>query len=153
LNRYKEISQKIKVDIGNIFNSVVENDIIRVVNTANSIDGEFVVKSIEWSYPEFNTRLNVGEYYFDYFEYDKDIVKKLHDIEGSLTTVKTLIDYEAPEETITINDIVIQIVTENFTETLNMGDVDVIYDKNNNSYGSSSSYGSRVTGSVYVAEQ
>ena len=153
LNRYKEISQKIKVDIGNIFNSVVENDIIRVVNTANSIDGEFVVKSIEWSYPEFNTRLNVGEYYFDYFEYDKDIVKKLHDIEGSLTTVKTLIDYEAPEETIVINDIVIQIVTENFTETLNMGDVDVIYDKNNNSYGSSSSYGSRVTGSVYVAEQ
>ena len=153
LNRYKEITQKIKINIGNMYNSVVENDIIRVVNAVSSIDGTFVVKSIEWSYPEFTTVLNVGEYYFDYFEYDKDIVKKLHDIEGSLTTVKTLIDYEAPEETIVINDIVIQIVTENFTETFNMGDADVIYDKNNNSYGTGSSYGSRVTGSVYVAEQ
>ena len=70
-----------------------------------------------------------------------------------MTTVKTLIDYEAPEETIVFNDIVIQTVTENFTETFNMSDADVIYDKNNNSYGTGSSYGSRVTGSVYVAEQ
>ena len=153
LNRYKEITQKIKIHIGNMYNSIVENDIIRVVNAVSSIDGTFVVKSIEWSYPEFTTVLNVGEYYFDYFEYDKDIVKKLHDIEGSLTTVKTLIDYEAPEETIVFNDIVIQTVTENFTETFNMSDADVIYDKNNNSYGTGSSYGSRVTGSVYVAEQ
>ena len=153
LNRYKEITQKIKINIGNMYNSIVENDIIRVVNAVSSIDGTFVVKSIEWSYPEFTTVLNVGEYYFDYFEYDKDIVKKLHDIEGSLTTVKTLIDYEAPEETIVFNDIVIQTVTENFTETFNMSDADVIYDKNNNSYGTGSSYGSRVTGSVYVAEQ
>jgi hypothetical protein len=123
-----------------------------VVNAVSSIDGTFVVKSIEWSYPEFNTRLNVGEYYFDYFEYDKDIVKKLHDIEGSLTTIKTLIDYESPEETIVIGDAVIQIVTENFTENFNMGDTIVRYDKNDNDYGSAT-YGSRITGSVYATEQ
>jgi|LWDU01.1.fsa_nt_gi hypothetical protein len=151
LNRYKDISQKVKVEIGNMYNSIVENDIIRVVNTHSSIDDEYVVKSVEWTYPEFNTVLNVGEYYFDYFEYDKEIIKKLHDIEGSLTTIKALRDYESLEETITVNDIVIQIITENFTESLNMGVTPVIYDKNDNNYGSGT-YGSRVTGSVYVSE-
>lgn len=151
LNRYKEISQKIKVEIGNMFNSIVENDIIHIINSVKTIDGQFVVKSVEWSYPEFNTVLNVGEYYFDYFEYDKDIVKKLHDIEGSLTTIKELRDYESPEESLTINDIIIQYVTENYTETLNITDTPVIYDKVDNNYGSGT-YGSRVTGSVYVSD-
>ena len=67
-----------------------------------------------------------------------------------MTTIKELRDYESPEETITINDVVIQIITENYTETLNMTETPVIYDKNNNNYGSGT-YGSRVTGSVYVS--
>ena len=148
LNRYKEITQKIKINIGNMFNSVVENDIIHVINAVSGIDGTFVVKSIEWSYPEFNTKLNVGEYYFDYFEYDKDIVKKLHDIEGSLTTNKSLIDYESPEELLAMTDVLLIDLKENFTETLNIGDVTNIYDKLPATYGSGS-YGSRTSGDVY----
>jgi hypothetical protein len=148
LNRYKEVNQKIRIDIGNIYNSISENDIVEIINTNNNISGDYVVKSVEWSYPEFNTVLNVGEYYFDYFEYDKDIVKKLHDVEGALTTIKEVRDYESPEEILGLSDIVIQIIVGEFTETLNMSDTTVIYDKTAATYGIGT-YGSRTSGSVY----
>jgi hypothetical protein len=84
-------------------------------------------------------------------EIDKQITEKLHDLEDALTTSKEIRDYESPEEVMVIGDIVVQFVTEDFTETLNIVDTPVIYDKTDNNYGSGT-YGSRVTGSVYVSE-
>ena len=151
LNRHKEVEQKIKVEIPTLYNSIQENDIVFLTNTNSNISGEFVVRVIEYNYPEYHTSIDAGEYYFDYFEYERDVVRKIHDVEGALTTIKEIRDYESLEDIITVNDIVIQIITENFTESLNMGDTPVIYDKNDNNYGSGT-YGSRVTGSVYVSE-
>ena len=61
-----------------------------------------MVKSIVYTYPNINTVLEVGEYYFGFFESDKEIVKKLHDIEGAITTVKALRDWETVEDFLTV---------------------------------------------------
>ena len=126
-----------------------------MTNTIKGIDDDFVIKSIRWTYPQMGTALEVGEYYFGYFESDKQIVQKLHDLEGALTTSKIIRLYESPEEVFTLNDIVIQIVAENFTESLSITQTPNIYDMARATWGSSS-YGSKRaginTGSVYANE-
>ena len=153
LNRYKDITEKIMVKLGYIFNGVEEGDVVQVINSIKDISGDFMVKSIHWKYPEMTTEVEVGEYYFGFFESDKQIVQKLHDLEGALTTSKIIRLYESPEEVFTLNDIVIQIVSENFTESLSMTSSPNIYDMAKGTWGSSS-YGSKRagvnTGSVYA---
>jgi len=151
LGKYKDIRLNIKIEVPTLFNSIQENDIVHVKNTIKGIDSDFVIKGIVWSYPEYKTVIDVGEYGFDFLEIDKQITEKLHDLEDALTTNKEIRDYESPEEIMVFDDIVVQFVTEDFTETLNIVNTPVIYDKTGGIYGSGT-YGSRVTGSVYVSE-
>ena len=148
LNRYKDINRKIKIEIGELDNYLNENDLVFVTNSNMGLSAQtFVVKSIQWKYPKFETVLNVGEYYFDYFEYDKQIVQKLHNVEGALSTIKEIREYESPEEILPLVDsmgVTVQDVHQ-YTETLNMSDSDHIYDKSRATWGSSS-YGSRRPG-------
>ena len=142
LNRYKDITRKLKVEIGELENFVNENDLVFLTNSTLNIPiTAFVVKSIEWKYPEMSTVLNIGEYYFDYFEYDKQIVQKLHDVEGALTTLKDVRDYESPELSYSLALVTTTPTTEVHSKTINMGNVNVIYDKDQATYGSSK-YGS-----------
>ena len=145
LNRYKDINKKIKIEIGELDNFLNENDLIFVTNSNMGLSAQtFVVKSIQWKYPTYETILNVGEYYFDYFEYDKQIVQKLHNVEGALSTIKEIREYESPEEILPLVDstgVTVQDVHK-YTETLNMSDSDHIYDKSRATWGSSK-YGSR----------
>ena len=98
--------------------------------------------------------MEVGEYYFGYFESDKQIVQKLHDLEGAITANKIIRDFESPEEVFTFNDIVVQIVSEDFTESLSITESDNIYDMQAATWGSTN-YGSKRagvnTGSVYTS--
>jgi len=154
LNRYKDVTEKIMVKFGYLFNGVEENDVVQVINSVKNISGDFMVKSITWKYPKMTTDIEVGEYYFGYFEADKQIVQKLHDLEGALTSGKILRDYESPEEVLTLNDIVVQIVAEGFTESLSITESDNIYDMQAATWGSTN-YGSKRagvnTGSVYTS--
>jgi hypothetical protein len=179
LNRYKDISRKIKLTTGRMYNSLQENDIVQVKNTIKSLDGDFVIKSIKWTYPKITTEIEVGEYYFDFFEYDKEIVAKIHDLESAVTRVKDVREYESPEESISLADAIIMKL-ENFklTESLSMTTTSNIYDKLYNTYSqgsisitfqpsifqsnvftivgrtssaTSATYGSRVSGACYVS--
>ena len=154
MNRYKDITEKIMVDLGYMFNGVEEGDVVQVINSVKDISGDFMVKSITWKYPQMTTSIEVGEYYFGYFESDKQIVQKLHDLEGAITANKIIRDFESPEEVFTLNDIVIQIVSENFTESLSMTSSPNIYDMQPATWGSTN-YGSKRagvnTGSVYTS--
>jgi hypothetical protein len=142
------------VKFGYLFNGVEENDVVQVINSIKSISGDFMVKSISWKYPKMTTEIEVGEYYFGYFEADKQIVQKLHDLEGALTSGKILRDYESPEEVFTFNDIVVQIVSMPFTESLSITESDNIYDMQAATWGVGA-YGSKRagvnTGSVYTS--
>ena len=179
LNRYKDISRKIKLSTGKILNSLQENDIIHVKNTIKGIDGEFVIKSIQWKYPKIETEIEVGEYYFDFFEYDKEIVAKIHDLESTITRVKDVREYESPEEVMTLADAIIMKIEDfQITQSLSMTEATNIYDKIYNTYSqgsvsitfqpsifqsniftvtgrtssaTSATYGSRVTGACYVS--
>lgn len=148
LNRYKDVDQKVKVEFGEHENFLNENDLVFITSQVlNITDQSYVVKSIEWNYPQMSTTLSVGEYYFDYFEYDKQIVEKLHNVESALTTIKEIREYESPEEILGLVDgvgVTIQDVHE-YSETLNMSDSDHIYDKSRATWGSSK-YGSRRPG-------
>jgi len=179
LNRYKEISRKVKVSSGRMYNSLQENDIVHLTNTLKGIDDDFVIKSIRWTYPQMGTSLEVGEYYFDFFEYDKEIVAKIHDLESAITRVKDVREYESPEESITLADVLLmRIANFKSTESLSMTITPNIYDKINNTYSQgsvtitfqpnifqsnvftitprvvtaiSATYGSRVSGACYVS--
>ena len=155
INRYKDIRINIEVEVPTLFNSIAENDIVHLKNSIKNIDDDFVVKSIIWEYPQSLTTLNLGEYNFDFLEIDKQITQKIHDLEDAMTTNKAIQEFESPQETLVINDTVIQIVHADFTETLNIAHPTVIIDKNDNNYGTGT-YGSRgaplkQTGSVYVS--
>ena len=179
LNRYKDISQKVKVTSGKLYNSLQENDIVHLKNFIKGIDGDFVIKSIQWKYPKMETEIEAGEYYFDYFEYDKEIVAKIHDLESTVTRVKDVREYESPEESIALSDAITMRIDKFFlAESLSMTTTSNIYDKEYNTYSSgsvtttfqpnlfqtnvfrtaafvnpptSATYGSRTTGSVYVS--
>ena len=46
LNRYKDVTEKIMVELGYMFNSVEEGDVVQVINSVKEISGDFMVKSI-----------------------------------------------------------------------------------------------------------
>ena len=94
------------------------------------------------------TTIEVGEYYFDYFEDDKEIVRKLHDYEAALMQQKDLQDYESPEEVLGLTATATETVSAIFSESLSMADADNIYEKTVATWGSSN-YGSRITQNVY----
>ena len=150
LNRYSEINERTSVRSASLLNYLQENDVIILKNSQLDIDGGFAIKSISWLYPEFDTQITVGEYLFDFFEDDQEIVRKLHDFEGAMTTRKEIQDYESPEElialtanvSVTLGDI------EIFEQSLNIGDTDTVYEKSRATWGSSK-YGSRTTQDVY----
>jgi len=87
--------------------SVKENDVVNVVNSIKGIDGTFVIKSLKYDYPDFMTTIEVGEYSFDDFEYDKQIAQKIHDLEGAVSTVRELRGFVNPGELLGITDVVI----------------------------------------------
>ena len=150
LNRYSEINERTAMTSASLLSYLQENDVVVLKNSQIGIDGGFVIKSITWLYPEFDTEIAVGEYLFDYFEDDQEIVRKLHDFEGAITKSKEIQDYESPEEllaltadvSVTLGDI------EIYAQSLSMGDVDNVYEKSRATWGSSK-YGSRITQDVY----
>jgi len=148
LNRYSEVNQNVSVKFGNPILYFNENDVINVKNEFLGIDTGYVIKSIEWTYPELNTELTVGEYRFDYFDNDKEIIKKIHDYETSLTQNKDIQDYESPEEIIALVDTIIKYTIDEYTETLSITDTSSKIEKDVAVYGTST-YGSRTTGDVY----
>ena len=148
LNNNSTIKQNTILLFGEPILYLNENDVINVINSFLSINGGFVIKSIKWTFPDLRTEITVGEYRFDYFENEKEIVRKLHDHESSLSKVKDIQDYESPEEIIVLQDTVIQYIDELFTETLNIADTKFIRDKSIAVY-NSSTYGSYTSGDVY----
>ena len=83
------------------------------------------------------------------------LIINLSDLEGVLTTSKSLIDFESPEDVLVLTENVYQTVIENFTESLSITESDNIYDLQVATWGSSnySSRGVGVTpqGKVYTS--
>ena len=154
LNRYKDVTEKIQLGVSSHFNTVEENDVVQIVNEIKGISGDFAIKSIKWDYPQMTTVINAGEYYFGFFESDKQIVEKLHDVESALTTAKSLRDYESPEEVIALTANVVIESEANFTESLSITDTDHIYEMSTATWGLST-YGSKrpggPSGKVYTS--
>lgn len=148
LNRYSEIQERTSVNFASLIGYLSENDVVNLLHSSIGVSGDFVVKSITWNYPEMNTSIVVGEYYFDFFEDDQEIVRKLHDFETAITTSKEIQDYESPEEVLAMTDVVIQVVSEDFSESLSMTATVQEYEKTRATYGSSK-YGSRITQDIY----
>ena len=148
LGKYSEINQNINLKFGNPILYLNENDVIYAKNDFLSIDSGFAIKSIEWTYPELNTNISIGEYRFDYFENDKEIVRKLHDYESSITTTKEIQDYESPEEVLNLGDVFIEYVIDEYAETLNMTNTKIVHDKTVGIY-NQGSYGSYSSGEIY----
>ena len=154
LNRYKEVTEKIQLGVSSHFNTVEENDVVHIVNEIKGISGDFAIKSIKWDYPQMTTVINAGEYYFGFFEADKQIVEKLHDVESALTTAKSLRDYESPEEVLTLaSDVVIEVQSD-FAESLSITETDHVYEMLTATWGLST-YGSKrpggPSGKVYTS--
>jgi hypothetical protein len=148
LNRYAEIQERTSVNFASLLGYLSENDVMNISHSGLGISGDFAVKSISWTYPQMNTEVIVGEYFFDFFEDDQEIVRKLHDFEGAITTSKEIQDYESPEELLAMTDVVIQVVSEDFSESLSMTATVQEYEKTRATYGSSK-YGSRITQDIY----
>ena len=104
LNRFKEIRTSLKLELPTMKNSLNEGDVVRVINDIKSIDDSFVVKSLSWFYPQMKTEILVGEFKFDDLEYEKQIVEKLHDLEGAVTEIKDIINSEQIEEILALCD-------------------------------------------------
>ena len=137
LNRYKDVRKNLVIDHPFLLSSLRENDVVRVVSTIKEIDSTFVIKTLTWEYPDFQTILNVGEYSFDDFEFDKEINKKIHDLENAISTIKELRDFESLEEVLALTDVVsVGSVDIQLTECLSMTDAvavteifDAVYDE------------------------
>lgn len=148
LGKYSEVNQNITITFGEPVLYLNENDVIYAKNDFLNITGGYAIKSIEWTYPQLNTIVTIGEYRFDYFENDKEIVRKLHDYESSITKQKELQDYEAPEEILNLGDVFIEYVIDEYAETLNMTDTKIVHDKTVAIY-NQGSYGSYNSGEIY----
>jgi len=135
LNRYSTVRTNLLIEHPTLATSIKENDIVTVVNSIKNINTTFVVKSLKYEYPNFITNIEVGEYSFDDFEYDKQIAQKIHDLEGAVSVIRELRGFVNPTETIAICDTVAVNANIEALETLALADVkcvteifDAVYD-------------------------
>ncbi len=126
LNRYSTIRKNLIIEHPNLVTSIKENDVINVVNAIKNINTTFVVKSLKYEYPRFETTIEVGEYSFDDFEYDKQIAQKIHDLEGAVSTIRELRGFVNPTEIVCITDVVAINTNIEALETLVITDVDCV---------------------------
>ena len=73
--------------------------------------------------------LELGEYFFDYLEYDKEIVAKILDIESAMTVVKDIRDYETPEENISLTEVLFSILWAIFDILADILNITIIISK------------------------
>ena len=91
LSRYSEVRKNLTIEHPTMVTSLRENDVILVCHAIKGISCQtFVIKSIKYEYPAFITTIEVGEYSFDDFEYDKQVAQKIHDLEGAVSTIRDL---------------------------------------------------------------
>lgn len=153
LDRYSTITQSIEVNIPGLYSTIREADVITCTNSLKNIAGGFIVKSIEYKYPDMNTILKCGEFTFSSFEDDKDIANKIHDLESIVIAAATaeLQSTEEFLETLALTDVFITYEAladgTNFTESMGMTDVftetqmfDAIYDDAGTFYDSDDCY-------------
>ena len=126
LNRYSTVRINLLIDHPTLATSIKENDIVTVVNDIKGINTTFVVKSLKYEYPQFLTKIEVGEYSFDDFEYDKQIAQKIHDLEGAVSTIRELRGFVNPEEIISMTDVVAVNTNIEALEALALVDVDSV---------------------------
>ena len=88
LDIYSNVRQNVDAQIFGVEFRMQENAVVRLVNPLKLIDGSFLVKSIKWTYPDFMTYVNSGEYSFDEFESRKALLDKVHSLEQYLTRNK-----------------------------------------------------------------
>ena len=126
LNRYSTVRTNLLIDHPTLSTSVKENDIVTVVNDIKGINSTFVIKSLKYEYPRFTTQIEVGEYSFDDFEYDKQIAQKIHDLEGAISTIRELRGFVNPVEVFGLVDTVAVNTNIEALETLPLVDVDCV---------------------------
>ena len=88
LSVYSRLRRNLKATIFGFEYRMQENAVVRMVNGLKEIDGSFLVKSMKWKYPQFQTEALAGEYSFDDFEARKSILAKIHSLEQYLTRNK-----------------------------------------------------------------
>lgn len=122
LNKYREVKKSVSLTFGEPVLEFAENDVIHAINTHLDLNEDLVIKSLAWEYPKINTVITLGDFRFEFLEADKEITKKIHDFESSINQNKDIEDYESPEEELLIGDIVVELISESFSETLNIVD-------------------------------
>ena len=107
LSRYSDVRKNLTIEHPTLVTSLRENDVVLICNSIKGICCEtFVIKSIKYEYPKFMTTIEVGEYSFDDFEYDKQVAQKIHDLEGAVSTIRELRGFVNPIEVLALTDTV-----------------------------------------------
>ncbi len=78
---------------------------------------------MKYEYPAFKTLVEVREYSFDDFEYDKQIAQKIHDLEGAVSTIRELRGFVNLTECLGLIDVVAVNVNVEALETFCLADV------------------------------
>ncbi len=147
LENFKDVNFRTEAEIPGLANGINENDVVTIVNDIKGINGSFIIKSLSWNYPRGSTTMQLGEFNFQMLEFAKQITEKIHDLESAVVRVKDLRDYENPQETLAMIDVVSANVTGEFTETLSLCDstcvtelFDALYDCSCTTYDGDDAY-------------
>ena len=81
LNTHKDPKGRIKVIIPSLYHPYRDGDSVHVINKQLGIDGEYIIKSVQWNYPESISELILGEFVYDYSHTQYQIAEKLHVLE------------------------------------------------------------------------
>lgn len=106
LNYYKNPRLMGRITYTGIKADIAEASIIRVVDSyaTPAIDQTMDVKSVTWKYPEGVTEFEVGTWTPRVFEWQKEIMLKIRDLERRAAAVSELRRFVQLEETISITD-------------------------------------------------
>ena len=81
LNAHKDSKGRLRVVIPSLYHPYRDGDSVHVVNKQLGIDGEYIIKSVQWIYPESVSELILGEFEYDYTHTQFQIAEKLHTLE------------------------------------------------------------------------
>lgn len=111
LNAFSTVRPLVKITLPIIDNYIKENDLIKVISSVTNQNSDYVVKSVQHTFPQYHTIITAGEYRLSDLELQKLMYQKIHNLETAVLGTKDIKRYDIFADNLNFSESVFYTVT------------------------------------------
>lgn len=111
LSAFSVVKPLVKITLPIVDNYIKENDLIKVISSVTSQNSDYVVKSVQHTFPQYHTVIVAGEYRLSDLELQKLMYQKIHNLETAVLGTKDIKRYDIFSDNLVLGEAAIYTIT------------------------------------------